>query len=147
MLHQMKEVKTEIIINSNPEKVWKVLTDFENHSTWNPFIINISGDKKVGAMLSTTVQVPDSKKMSFTPKVLNFEENKELRWLGKLFFKGVFDGEHYFTLKEEGNGKTRFIHGEKFSGALIFLSGLMLDKTKRGFDLMNKSLKNVCESE
>ena len=44
----MKEIKTEIIIDSKPEKVWEVLTDFENYPTWNPFIQNISGEQKVG---------------------------------------------------------------------------------------------------
>ena len=44
----IKEIKTEIIINTKPEKVWEVLTDFENYPTWNPFIQNISGEQKVG---------------------------------------------------------------------------------------------------
>jgi len=44
----MKEIKTEIIINTKPEKVWEVLTDFENYPTWNPFIQNIFGEQKVG---------------------------------------------------------------------------------------------------
>ena len=36
--------------------------------------------------------------MTFKPNILVFEENKELRWLGKLFFKGLFDGEHKFEI-------------------------------------------------
>ena len=43
----MKEIKTEIIINSKPEKVWSILTDFKNQPNWNPFISNISGEKKL----------------------------------------------------------------------------------------------------
>ena len=42
----MKEIKTEIIIDTKPDKVWEVLTDSENYPTWNPFIQNISGEKK-----------------------------------------------------------------------------------------------------
>jgi hypothetical protein len=43
------------------------------------------------------------------------------------------------------NNKTKFIHGEKFSGLLVPLVGKMLDKTKKGFQLMNESIKNECE--
>ena len=42
----MKEIKTEII-DTKPEKVWEVLTDFENYPTWNPFIQNILENKKL----------------------------------------------------------------------------------------------------
>ena len=34
----MKEIITETIVDTKPEKVWEVLTDFENYPTWNPFI-------------------------------------------------------------------------------------------------------------
>jgi hypothetical protein len=40
---------------------------------------------------------------------------------------------------------TKFIHGEKFSGLLVPLVGKMLDKTQKGFQLMNESIKNECE--
>ena len=49
---KMKEIRTEIIINSKPEKVWDILTDFERHPEWNPFIKSISGNKKVGEHLA-----------------------------------------------------------------------------------------------
>lgn len=31
-----KEVKTEILIKAAPEKVWAILTNFENYPNWNP---------------------------------------------------------------------------------------------------------------
>jgi hypothetical protein len=42
---------------------------------------------------------------------------------------------------------TKFIHGEKFSGLLVPLVGKMLDKTQKGFQLMNESIKKECEKE
>jgi hypothetical protein len=42
----MKEIITEIIIDTKPEKVLEVLTGFENYPTWNPLIQKISGEKK-----------------------------------------------------------------------------------------------------
>ena len=43
----MKEIKTEIIINSKPEKVWNILTNFEKYPEWNPFIKSISIDSEI----------------------------------------------------------------------------------------------------
>ena len=141
----MKNIKTEITINNTPDKVWSVLTDFKNHPNWNPFINNISGEKKVGQKLIVSIKSPEGNGMTFKPKVLKFEEEKEFRWRGKLLIRGIFDGEHYFILKAKGNSQTTFIHGEKFSGILVYLSGKMLEKTKGGFNEMNKSLKKECE--
>ena len=43
-----KEIKTEILINATPEKVWTILTNFDNYPNWNPFIKSIKGEVKVG---------------------------------------------------------------------------------------------------
>ena len=32
-----KEIKTEILINAIPEKVWSIFTNFDNYPNWNPF--------------------------------------------------------------------------------------------------------------
>ena len=43
-----KEIKTEVLINALPEKVWSVLTNVEEYPNWNPFIKWIKGDLEVG---------------------------------------------------------------------------------------------------
>ena len=42
---------------------------------------------------------------------------------------------------------TKFTHGEKFRGILVYFAGRILDKTKGGFELMNESLKVECEKD
>lgn len=144
-MYIMKQIETEIVIDATPQKVWQVLTDFENHANWNPFIKSISGEKEVGKKLVIKIQPPEGKGMTFKPIILAFSKNKEFRWIGKLFFKGIFDGEHNFELIENGKKQTKFIHGEKFSGILVPLMKKLLDNTKDGFILMNDALKNECE--
>ena len=143
----MKEIKTEIIINTKPEKVWEVLTDFKKYPTWNPFIQNISGEQKVGSKLDVSIHPLEGNGMTFQPTLFKFEENREFRWVGKLLVKGIFDGEHYFVLSKEVENKTKFTHGEKFRGILVYFAGKILDKTKGGFELMNESLKVECEKD
>ena len=141
------EIATEIEFNATPESVWKVLTDFENYPKWNPFIKSISGEKKEGKRLAIEITQPNRKPMTFSPVVLTFKTNKELRWLGKLGVKGIFDGEHYFRIIERENGYIKFEHGEIFSGILVGFMPKLLKDTKIGFERMNKALKEECENE
>lgn len=143
-----KEIKTEIFIHSTPEKIWSILTNFNNYPNWNPFIKSIKGEVKVGNKITVRIEPPESKGMTFKPKVLTFEPNKELSWLGHLMFAGLFDGEHKFEIIDNGNGITTFRQSEKFKGILVSLFKKQLDNnTKRGFEEMNKKLKEFAEQE
>jgi hypothetical protein len=141
----MKNIQTEILINTDITTVWDVLMNFDSYPKWNPFITSISGEPKLGSRLTVSINPPGGKGMTFKPNILSLESNKEFRWKGKLGISGIFDGEHYFILEFLENDKTKFIHGENFSGLLVPLVGKMLDKTKKGFQLMNESIKNECE--
>jgi uncharacterized protein YndB with AHSA1/START domain len=44
----MNELRTEIIIDASPEKVWKALTDLDKYPDWNPFICHAVGKAKLG---------------------------------------------------------------------------------------------------
>ena len=142
------EIKTEILINAQPEKVWAILTNFKSYPNWNPFIKSIIGDVKVGNKITARIEPPKAKGMTFKPKVLTFETNKELKWLGHLLFAGLFDGEHKFELIDNGNGTTTFKQSEKFAGILVPLFKNQLDdNTKKGFEEMNSKLKELVEQK
>lgn len=130
------KLKTEIIINASPLKVWQYLMNFDHYVNWNPLIKEISRTKKG---LYVKVQPPKSKPMVFKPVILKEIENKEFRWIGKLLINGIFDGEHYFILEKIADNKTKFIQGENFSGFLVPLFKKTLANTKNGFILMNEA--------
>ena len=141
----MENIQTEILILADTAKVWDVLMNFDSYPKWNPFITSISGERKLGNRLTVSINPPGGKGMTFKPNILTLEANKEFRWKGKLGINGIFDGEHYFILESVDKDITKFIHGEKFSGLLVPLVGKMLDKTQKGFQLMNESIKKECE--
>ena len=141
----MKNIQTEILINTDITKVWDVLMNFDNYPKWNPFITSISGEPKLGSRLKVSIKPPGGNGMTFKPTILTLEANKEFRWKGKLGINGIFDGEHYFMLESLDKEITKFIQGEKFSGLLVPFVGKMLDKTQKGFQLMNESIKKECE--
>lgn len=136
-----KELITEIQIQASTEKVWQILTDFARYPEWNPFIRSLTGNVSEGNKIEAHIDT-----MRFRPRVLAFQKNREFRWLGHLFFPGIFDGEHRFQLIENADGSTRFIHSEKFGGILVGLLSKKLDtETKAGFEAMNKKLKEIAE--
>lgn len=140
------EITTSITINATAEKVWNILADFKNYPNWNPFITSINGELKEGSIIEATMVPPDASVMKFKPTLLVVEENKELRWKGKLLVKGLFDGEHYFYITDNKNGTATFTQGEKFSGILVPLFKKMITvNTKNGFMLMNEALKKRAE--
>lgn len=137
-----KEIKTSIQINASKESIWKILTDFEKYPEWNPFVKSLTGKVEVGEKIH--IKLPG---INFKPKVLVFDKNREFKWLGHLLFKGLFDGEHRFLLKEQKDGSFQFIHSEKLSGLLVKMFSKSLDKdTTKGFKEMNMALKKRAES-
>jgi hypothetical protein len=143
----MKEIHTEIEINAPAGKVWRVLTDFAAYPEWNPFVRRVDGEVSVGARLDVTIQPSGAKGMSFRPTVLVADPNRELRWYGQLWFPGLFEGEHSFSIEPLGDQRVRFVHQERFTGILVPLLTRMLDGgTRRGFEQMNQALKLRAES-
>lgn len=143
-----KEIKTEITINAIPEKIWAILTDFENYPNWNPFIKSLTGQVTVGNRIKVRLEPPGANGMTFKPEILVFDNKKEFRWMGHLFFPGLFDGEHKFELIDNGNGTTLFRQSEKFNGIFIPLLKKMLENnTVNGFNLMNQKLKELAEKQ
>ena|ERR1700761_6060747 len=142
------ELKTEITINSILEKVWSILTDFDKYPTWNPFVTSLTGDVKVGNKIAVRIELPEASANNFKPTVTAFEPHKKLSWLGVFLFRGVFDGEHIFELIDNGNGTTTLIQKENFIGLLVPVFKKMLDNnTRRGFEAMNKKLKELAENK
>ena len=137
-------IETKINIESNTKSIWQELINFEEYKNWNPAIYEVSGVLNEGEILKIVVKINGSK-MVFKPKILKYKENSELRWLGKLFIPKIFDGEHYFIVKDNFDGTSTFIHGENFSGVLIpFFKKMILD-TKKNFEAMNEELKKRVE--
>lgn len=143
-----KEIITQIRIQATPLKIWSVFTEFAQYPHWNPFIKALDGDVRVGKKIRVHIQPPDSGSMVFKPKVLVYEENKKLSWIGRLLLPGIFDGEHAFELIDNGDGTTTFVQSEIFKGLLVPLFQKTLDNnTRRGFEQMNLKLKEMCENE
>lgn len=137
------ELKTDITIHATPEQIWSVFADFDKYNEWNPFIKSITGNLELNKKFNAELE-----NMKFKPKLLVFEENAKMEWIGRLFFKGILDGKHSFELIDNGDGTTQFVQNEIFKGILIPLfKKKLLTNTKNEFEAMNIALKKRVEAK
>ncbi len=143
----MKAIETHIIVDSTPEKIWEILTNFEEYGLWNPFMTKVEGDAKLGAKIRVQIHTMGGKERIYHPIITRFEINKELRWKGKSFLPGIFDGERIFLIDKSADNKVAFFHKELFSGLGVKLVGNKLDENlSEGFEKMNLALKKRAEN-
>ncbi len=137
----MLELKTEILLDATPNKVWQAIIDFKYYPLWNSFIKNLAGNLIVSEKLIIQIAPPGKKEMTFFPVLMTANENRELRWVGKFLFPFLFRGEHYFILEPINDNQTKLIHGEVFSGLFVPL----MEKDYRKPTRTRKVLKiNFC---
>ena len=140
------EIQTQIDIDAPPERVCAVLSDFERHPAWNPFIREIRGEVREGARLHVRLGPPDGKPMTFKPVVTSADHARSFSWLGAFLAPWVFRGEHKFHLEPLGPDRTRFHHSESFGGVLVpVLRKSLQTETRRGFEAMNEALRTEAE--
>lgn len=142
-----RTIESDILIERHAEMVWNVLMDYSSYPDWSPTIKPLFAFPEVGKQVKVLLTQPNGFKITMNPEILRKECSNELRWKGKLFFRGLFDGEHYFQLEKIDENTTKFIQGEKFSGLLVPFLKKMIDKdTLNGFELFNEALKSRVES-
>ncbi|MEZ4563445.1 MAG: SRPBCC domain-containing protein [Thermomicrobiales bacterium] len=140
-------LQTDIAIAAPPEVVWSILTDFTAYPGWNPFIRRISGKQEVGARLDVDLAPPGGRVMTIRPSVLEVGPQRSLRWLGSVWWPGLFDGEHRFVIEPLGKNQSRFLQSERFSGPLVPLVMPFIGRsTQQGFEAMNQALKERAEA-
>jgi hypothetical protein len=141
----MREIRTSVDIDTDPSVVWDILSGFALYPEWNPFVRSISGTLSVGEALEVMVGASGNKPMRFTPVVTSATPSGEMAWLGHFGTKGIFDGHHHFRLTQTTTG-THLDHFEEFSGVLSpILVASIRKSTTRGFDEMNRALKQRAE--
>lgn len=143
----MKTIETNIIVDSNRNKIWAILTKFEEYELWNPFMTKVVGNAILGSKIEVNIKTISGKQRTYFPIITKCEINRELRWKGKSFLPGIFAGERIFVIEETNDNRVSFLHKEVFKGLGVKLVGDKLDQDLReSFVIMNKALKARAES-
>ena len=141
----MQTLSSQIDINATPEKVWAILTNFEEYPLWNDFVVKIQGELLEGSQLKVSLKAKNQEQ-HFDPEVIKVQAPRKFEWKGQLPW-GAFVGHHCFEIVEISTDQVRFLHQEHFSGWLSWLILALIGKqTLRGFERMNLALKQRAES-
>jgi len=141
------EIRREIVIDAAVDRVWDVLTDFGAYGEWNPSFVSVEGVAEAGTGLDIRFALKGDRTIRMRPTVLAAEPGRELRWLGRLFVPGLFDGEHRFEIHEESPSRVRFVQAERFRGLLVpFLKRLIEVDTAAMFERTNAALAERVEA-
>lgn len=142
----MIEITTSIEIDAPAETVWHVLTDFERYDEWNPYT-RIEGEPIEGTTLRVEPGPEAGRMPTFRPRLLSVIPNQELRWLGHLYVRGLFDGEHGFRIEALDGDRSRLIQEETFSGILAGpINRRYGEQTEANFHGVNEAIKERAES-
>ncbi|HET7369506.1 MAG TPA: SRPBCC domain-containing protein [Gammaproteobacteria bacterium] len=141
-----KQVYSEVEIAAPVASVWAILAHTDAYGDWNPFIRRIEGRLEPGARLRVTLALDENRELIFKPRLIRVFAQREIRWIGRTGIAGLFDGEHSMSI-EAGDGATRFIHQETFSGLLVpFLWPYLKPRVHKAFAAMNARLKARAEA-
>jgi len=140
------EIKTEIIINATPARVWAVLVDFAHYPDWNPFVLQVKGRAYQNATIRYRFQMPRGIRIWTPATVLRFEPERELRFSANFLTPALFRGDHYFAIESAGTNGVIFHHGEIVSGLLFPAVQLILQNLGLPmFQALNGALKHRTE--
>lgn len=142
------EVVAEVVIQAPPRAVWRALAEVERWAEWCTWLRWEGGAMVVGERLSLRLTPPDGEGYTFQPEVLLAEPDRHLAWVGRTFTAGVFDGEHHFVLEDLGDGRTRLVNRERYSGLLspIMRRIPAMQGAEAGFVAMNEEIRARAEA-
>jgi hypothetical protein len=142
------EIRADVEIDAAVESVWAAIIDFENYDQWNSQLSFLGGTVAPNGKLHLKLAADGATPYEFKPDISVWEEKKRFAWIAKTGLPRIFDGEHFFELKDMGNGKTLVINREEYRGVLsqIFRQLPMMKTAPNGFVKMNDELKKYIES-
>jgi hypothetical protein len=136
----MVRISHSIDIDAEAARVWSVVADLPGYAAWNPFIVNAEGSFGPERQLRLHMLL-GTRTITFTPEVKEVDEGRRVRWLGRLWMPGIFDGEHVLEVETIGDRRSRFTQREEFRGVLVPFMRSLLGRTDEAFQAMNVALK------
>jgi hypothetical protein len=131
----------ELDVDAPAEEVWAVLVDHAAYPHWNPVVVSVRGDLRVGARAVETVRTDRGRELTFRSRVLVVDPPHELVRRGRLLLPGVFTGVHRYRLDAREGGGVRVVQGERLTGVLVpLLRRRLTTQSQAQFRAVNAAL-------
>ncbi len=144
----MLTIRASADIDAPIERVHEIMMDFPRYAEWNPFVRGITGEPRVGAVLTLDVQFHGGGR-NRTKEIVEVAtspgDRAELtyRFGGLLPRLGLVRATRRQVLTRAGEGRTRYETEESFTGLLTAF--LPRAGIQRGFDDVARALKERAE--
>ena len=128
----MPELETELMIDATPRVVWERFMDKGRWRSFSDFV-DLSPGQPIAAGRSFWfgLRLLGLPPVPLRVEVLRCEPGREVRWVGGIPAVPLFKGEHYFRFEAVGEGRTRLVQGERFTGLLAGAFMTLLGETTR----------------
>jgi len=138
----MAKIRTSVIIKSNQEKIWEIISDIDNEPKFwkgTKEVKNISKDEN-HISREITIAFRDQKclqEVTITPK----------ETIRAVFTKGVIVGEKILTLKNNGSScELEAVWDVKLSGMMGMFTGMIKKHIKSGTEQALQAIKEEVEN-
>ncbi len=140
---QMKSFQTSVLIRSEADAIWAILTDASRYTEWNPTVDSVEGRIAPGERVTVHAKVNPGR--AFPVKVTEFVPGRKMVWTGGMPLN-LFEGARTFTLTPRGDGTVEFHMIEVYRGLLSPLIERSIPNLQPAFDEFAAALKKRAEA-
>ncbi|MEF9915465.1 SRPBCC domain-containing protein [Streptomyces sp. P5-A9] len=139
-------LSTSITIDASAADVWRILAALHDYRDWNPYYRSAEGVVAEGEVITLHAVLPGGQAATSRCRIVRVSPDSELRWTSRLKVPGLMDTEHCFRLVGNAAGQTVLEQHETLRGALVPVTGGVVNQIKKGCTAMGEALKKHAES-
>ena len=117
LLVGQKSVKSETIINAQPDAVWALLTKTDGYPDWNPVMQSAKGNLVEGEKIVYLFKQDENVQYDVPITVKKIVDGKHLNQGGGM--AGIVTYDHHYELEALEQGKTKLIIREDYHGVYV----------------------------
>jgi len=137
-------------VDAPPEFVWRVLIDFERYSEWNPFIVKVDGEARIGSKIKLHVKLDQKfEALRFSEEmIVSLKENQHLCYDSHFLSSSLFNSTRWQTIKPTKDGLCSIYHShQRISGLSAWpFANIFGDRIAAGFEASSIALKKRAEA-
>jgi hypothetical protein len=138
----MKSFEGSSTIDAPPARIWAILTDGAHYPDWDSGVVSVDGRIASGETIKVVSAAAPGR--TFPVKVTSFDPDRSMIWSGGMPL-GLFKGVRTFSLTPAGDGSTRFLVREEYSGPLVGMMSRSMPDLGPSFAQFANGLKQLAE--
>lgn len=131
-------------IATQPQTVWRLLTNASTYKEWNSAVISIKGEIAEGNRIALVSIINPERE--FKLNVSDVRAPNHMVWSDGMPL-GLFKGERTFEVDDKGDGTSRFTMTERYSGLMAPLITKSIPDQTEAFEQFADGLKAAAESK